>query len=95
MHRGNGIRSATLPSGVICKRLNYMPVQRLALTLAMTVHTAAGRLRFIVWWVVLPASLGESVLAFGDVIPSSTISRYGIFSDGTDTSPNTCFIDQH
>jgi len=38
---------------------------------------------------------GESVLAFGEVIPSFIIARHETFSDDTGASSNTCFVDQH
>lgn len=93
--RGNCIWPSTSPSVLICKHLNYMPVWTLVLILSMNVYTVAGCLRFMVLYVCLPVSLGESVLAFGEVIPSFNISRHETFSDDTDTSSNTCFVDQH
>ena len=68
-----------------------MPVQTLVLILSMNLNTVAFDSSSSV---ILPMSLGESVLAFGEVIPSFNISRYGIFSGDADTS-NTCFVDEH
>lgn len=45
--------------------------------------------------VVLPESLGEPVLAFGEVIPTLNTLGYRILSDGTAIPSQTCFTDQH